>query len=392
MNNNETFIINEGVLRSYNGKEDLVIVPDDVKVIEGKAFYRIKNRKIVLPEGLQIIGYGLNGAFYQCSDLDIVFPSSVEYIDKNAFNNCSNIRISCNAKVYKLLGKNIRDQMSIQWLYDTYHFDEAVEKEIASSLKRNGFKLVEFMDTDSETAITRLLNNTSFSLEQLEQVMSIAEKREFKDMVKVLLDYKNSHFENDSQRKEDKLLSLDDETDYSKIFNWEINNDKITITKCKSISPTIQVPPYIEGKPVYAIGKNAFKGKKTVHTIELPETLEAIEDSAFEDCTSLEKCVLPSSLKTIGKRAFYNCVPYIFSVEEFKENVVLIDSNAFSAKDPIMFDAPITTRYIRGRKTKISTKGSNFYGDTLYILHNSVADKKKEELIDWLNVNIKYID
>ena len=44
-----------------------------------------------------------------------------------------------------------------------------------------------------------------------------------------------------------------------------------------------------------------------METVELPESLTGISDSAFYDCTGLKEIQLPENITTIGNNAFYNC-------------------------------------------------------------------------------------
>lgn len=54
------------------------------------------------------------------------------------------------------------------------------------------------------------------------------------------------------------------------------------------------------------IGKEAFKAS-LVERVNIPNTVTAIEDAAFEDCHQLLSIVLPDSIKEIGHSAFYGC-------------------------------------------------------------------------------------
>jgi len=62
---------------------------------------------------------------------------------------------------------------------------------------------------------------------------------------------------------------------------------------------------------VVAIGSYAFINERGIDKVELPKTLEAIEDAAFYQC-SVTMMEFPANLKYIGWRAFYktNLVPY----------------------------------------------------------------------------------
>lgn len=87
MSNNADFLIENGVLLKYNGKEKCVDIPEGVTEIAEKAFANKKSiGTIKLPDGLIKIG---DKAFSGCSRLtSVVIPDSVESIGQQAFYDC----------------------------------------------------------------------------------------------------------------------------------------------------------------------------------------------------------------------------------------------------------------------------------------------------------------
>lgn len=71
---------------------------------------------------------------------------------------------------------------------------------------------------------------------------------------------------------------------------------------------TIQVPEYINGVKIIAIGESAFKGNKNLREIALPDSVNRIGDSAFENCYELKKIQLSDQLEQIGDYSFSGCV------------------------------------------------------------------------------------
>lgn len=98
-----------------------------------------------------------------------------------------------------------------------------------------------------------------------------------------------------------------------------------------SYSGNVVVPEHVsyEGKEytVVSIGK-AFAGSGFHLTeVTLPNTVVALNDSAFWDCTMLEKVTIGNAVTRIGNCAFYGCSSLTdFS---FGETLVSIGSNAF---------------------------------------------------------------
>jgi len=55
-----------------------------------------------------------------------------------------------------------------------------------------------------------------------------------------------------------------------------------------------------------SVGKDQFRNTGFVY-VNLPDTIETINDYAFCGCIQLQSCALPSKLKSIGRASFANC-------------------------------------------------------------------------------------
>ena len=78
------------------------------------------------------------------------------------------------------------------------------------------------------------------------------------------------------------------------------------ITGMKTSMNRLDIPERIGEKQVLAIGDNAFVGKDGIETVSMPDSIESIGASAFEDCTSLSEVRFSQNLRTIGNYAFCN--------------------------------------------------------------------------------------
>jgi len=72
-------------------------------------------------------------------------------------------------------------------------------------------------------------------------------------------------------------------------------------------SAELTVPSEIAGQTVYALGENCFADCTALTTVNLPDTLASIGDNAFSGCTSLRGIAIPESVNVIGEKAFYGC-------------------------------------------------------------------------------------
>jgi hypothetical protein len=96
---NPDFGIVNGVLTTYYGKENNVVIPENVGIVSiGNSVFKnnLKLVSIVIPEGVTVIG---NGAFEGCENLvSAAIPSTITDIGEDAFHYC-----------YKLSSINIPD-------------------------------------------------------------------------------------------------------------------------------------------------------------------------------------------------------------------------------------------------------------------------------------------
>ena len=115
--------------------------------------------------------------------------------------------------------------------------------------------------------------------------------------------------------------------DYLCRFNAESNS--YTITGYRGSATELNIPASLNGKPVTAIAKDAFRGYVKITKVVLPDTVTSIgqssflgctaltsfeankitviPDAAFSGCTALTDVKLPEGLTEIGYRAFSGC-------------------------------------------------------------------------------------
>lgn len=138
------------------------------------------------------------------------------------------------------------------------------------------------------------------------------------------------------------------------IMEWKITENKkgFSIDGHNNPKGDLVVPSSIDGKNVYSISANAFKGNKEITGIEIPYSIAGIGASAFENCINLKKVtfsgfgledinsssfrscsslvsiVLPKTVKRIYTSAFANCVNLESII--LSENLVSIGKGAFT--------------------------------------------------------------
>lgn len=150
-----------------------------------------------------------------------------------------------------------------------------------------------------------------------------------------LLDFKNRTADLSAERKSaekqlERKLNAPPPTDeelrekadklFERMFTYEIVDGEIVITGYKGSAPIaneVEIPREFGGKPVVAVGKQAFypratgvptrhrKNRENVTRVVLPDTVREIGEMAFLGCVNLKQIVIPSSVTRIGLRAFF---------------------------------------------------------------------------------------
>lgn len=82
-----------------------------------------------------------------------------------------------------------------------------------------------------------------------------------------------------------------------------LSEEKDRLEKCEDNGKEI-----IVDDGVRVVCKDAFKDKKQLKKITLPESLEDIESEAFRGCSKLEEIIIPAKTVRIGESAFRDCI------------------------------------------------------------------------------------
>lgn len=86
----------------------------------------------------------------------------------------------------------------------------------------------------------------------------------------------------------------------------KMDNGEIEILRCNEPGDQIQVPAYLEERPVTALGDYVFSGE-AMREIKLPPTIRKIGRYAFYNCDGLRKLCFSSTIRDIGAGAFNGC-------------------------------------------------------------------------------------
>ena len=94
-------------------------------------------------------------------------------------------------------------------------------------------------------------------------------------------------------------------------YNYTVNSDNtsITITGYNGVDTKVNIPQVLDGYLVTIIGTGAFCTQDEIRDITIPNSVEIIEDMAFEQ-TALQAVKVPDSVVKIGENAFSLILDY----------------------------------------------------------------------------------
>ena len=285
---NEEFVIKKGVLVEYNGTDEVVTVPEGVRVIGESVFqpnFEIDGelelerlKKVIIPETVWAID---KHAFFLCYGLkEVELPSSLEVIGEGAFDSCDLKQIKLPDGLISIEERAFGGNASLEQVIippsvkrlDPSAFDGCLIEHILvpEHLREPIEKKKEWDEYNASKENTKREDEWYDNIEWYDAKQKIETLPETKP-----------NYENGFWIEDDRLIEHGGYTDEA-----------------------IVVP---EG--VRVIGKRAFRGDifydnmdifswEWLKEVKLPAGVEVIETEAFYKCYALEKIELPEELKT----------------------------------------------------------------------------------------------
>lgn len=265
-------------LDSELNRLERINLPSSIRYIDYNAFYnQFTIKSINLPEGLKYIG---GYAFWSCDDLQAIkIPMSVKYIGRNAFHGCE----SLNSFIVDPFN-------SVYFTKDNVLFD------------KNG-GLVDFVKTKQKGSYTipigtACVREDAFLYCDIEKII----------MPETIDSIGNGAFANCRNLSE---------------INFPQSLRKIGETAFANCDfSDISLPEKLE-----YIGSTAFTDCKKISSIKIPDNVIYLGGLAFSDCINLESAILPSHITKIPAALFARCSK-LQSID-LPEGVTTLESGVF---------------------------------------------------------------
>ena len=232
-----------------------------------------KNGSVTIPSTVKLIG---SHAFYKCSNLSgtITIPSLVDYIGYYSFYGCSLIS-----------GFEVNSSNQYFCSENGVLLSKNKDRLLSCPIQKTGSYVMPSTIKDIDPAAFAFCENITGNLNIPCDVKLIGEYAFYntKQLTGFTVDASN--------------------TAYSAENGLLYNHNKDTLLICPySKSGTIELP-----NTVTFIGNSAFDGCPYITKIIIPESTTSIGNYAFEYCTGLTRVKIPRSTVNIGIGAFYSC-------------------------------------------------------------------------------------
>jgi len=323
---NEKFVIvGDGVLIKYNGSDENVRIPANVKAIDCSAFMGVKNaKKITIPQGVKYIG---ENVFTDCSAEEIEFPSSVNDIANTAFLDSAfiekhknkNLIVGSGCMISYEVKNNIIRVPQETVLLTNLNFPE--DNDITLYIGEKVSKISDMEALGLVASFKAAANSPVFSTDN-----GVLYNRDKSILYRFPIYSDMKRYEVYTYTKQiSSEAFMRSDLEYILLPQKLSTISDRAFEECEKLKK-IQIPD-----TAVNIGTSILRNCKNLEICELPDTLIAIPHGIFLGCTSLESVHLSDNVRTIKGNAFYGCT----SLKELyiPENLSKIEPKAFYGCD-----------------------------------------------------------
>ena len=124
-------------------------------------------------------------------------------------------------------------------------------------------------------------------------------------------------------------------------FTWTTNGNEVTLAKYAGTGGDVEIPAAVDGRPVAAIGPDAFSDCAGLTRVAIPDSVVRIEAQAFAYCTGLAQVSIGRGVASIGEWAFHGCDRLAdLSVDELNPAFGSVDGALYDRREATLVLCP----------------------------------------------------
>ena len=344
----DTFVIENGILISYGGAEEVVVIPEEVVAIDDKAFDfkgpQTNMKQIVFHDEITSIG---EKAFQNCDALTTVtIPAGVTTISESVFRDCDNLAsVIMHDNIKSIEANAFRDCDALTTVTIPGSVKSIPDNAFRRCNKLASVTIEEGVTEIGDNAFTGCFSLTSVQLPDSMQTLGmqcfsdctgltdiyIGEgvtflgAQIFASGAVITIHYSGTETQWDNIKTEWPFKWSNSCTGYELVCGEVFEVENGVLLAYRGTDEVVVIP-----EEITAIGDGAFnfsQPQKHMKQIVLHENIESIGQNAFRNCDSLETVTIPGSVSKVSASAFRGCDALSSVIIE--EGVTEIGENAF---------------------------------------------------------------
>ena len=307
------FAINKkGKLVGYRGSKTNITIPETVTGVEYNTFAGNTSLKsVTIPETVKRIS---SNAFRGCTSLSLVnIPSGMTYIARDAFWECPVVKFNVAKKNKKYASEYnclyTKDKKTLLQAAGgkTMKFSSKIEKiESSAFYGHTGLKSIRIPDSVKTIGQGAFFECTGLKSIHLPNRVKMIEKEPFYGCTALKSICIPNRVKTIEERAFDGCASIKFDvakgnTKYASQYNCLYTKDKKTLLAASG-TKTIKF-----SKKITTISDNAFAGRSALTSVDIPNSVKRVGNSAFYRCTALKSVKLSKGLTQIPEDMFHSC-------------------------------------------------------------------------------------
>lgn len=250
---------------------------------------------------------------------DMVGKALVYSVDKELFTEDVAV-LYCSWEIFKKLRPAVKFSTCLAWIQDRDSLEICHGNRVKDYIKSKRKELY-ISHPDSEELVQYLISNKLITNAEVDVFVNAVSQSGNVALIAAAMEYKHNRFgtgleldlarmdeADQAQERAKKASDTKQKKANANPFKWNLREDgTYEIIGFRGNMEIVEIPAVWDGCFVTKIGTDAFRNKKGIRKIILPEGIKEIGSGAFRKCTDLEQIHVPETVEKIQSHVFCDC-------------------------------------------------------------------------------------